>query len=246
MVIALAAAILTACGAAQTSPYYIEPESEIDIAAKAGYSIALNEECDECLMQPWWILSQELEETMLLLRETEGINNFSVSWGPNSELNHIEVDLIRYTEEEKARFREEVLDSPMIIFRCPRARRIPEDKRINQPFRVCPVLDGNITAYVIEQTETYVIIEIRNNTEFTISMNFPYELEFYDNGVWRMIPSIRIFHSQGLGIGSNETIEVSTCLKDHLHLMTAPGLYRIRRSVLIDTLHCVVAEFYWE
>ena len=216
-----------------------------------------------------WVLTRnvtysqhELNEVMDLLSASENIDKFAVGWGPATLENRVAVNLIRYSEEEIARFREEVLDSPILIFRNP--REIPAIRLISRPLRVYYALDGSVTMHVTEQTSSSVTVEIRNNTELPLTTGYSYTLEFYDNGTWRVVPGVHMFLSLGLGVEPGGTREFFKCLQDYLHLPLAQGLHRIRKDVTIntwmtelgddgrplrfpsDTVHDVVAEFVWE
>jgi len=168
------------------------------------------------------------------LRNSERMKDFAVSWGPSPREDSVVVDLIRYTEEEKARFRAEVLDSPLITFRNPRAG-LPARAFVSQPLRVYPPLYGDVAMYTTEQTENSVTVEIRNYTELPLMAGYHYALEFYDNGTWRVIPGVRSFIGLGLIIEPSGTLEFTKSLQDYLHLPLEAGLYRIRKDVNITT-----------
>jgi len=244
---------------------YLDDTGRLTVLIAASYAEAaqgfLAELDDWVLVRKVGFSEQELNEVVALLIDAGNVWEFAVGFGIDTVRNNVAVDLIRYSEAEIARFREEVLDSPMVTFRNPRA--VPPERLISQPLRVYPALDGGVVMYSTQQTENSVTVEIRNNTEFPLTTGYSYVLEFYSDGIWRVIPGVGFFVSLGLGIEPGGTLDFTKCLKDYLHLPLAPGLYRIRKDVMIntwqtemgadgrplrfpaDTLHDVVAEFNW-
>jgi len=207
-----------------------------------------------------WVLTtmvtyseRELNELVELLNKTPRLSEFAYSWGRATIENRVSIDLIRYTEAEKNRFREELFDSSMLLFQNP--RDLPPSMLISRPLSINPNLEAYVDMLIFEQTKTSVTVEILNNSDFSIMTGYSFSLEFYDNGTWRVIPSGRMFLGIGLIIESGESRKFTKNLEDDLYLMTAE-LFRIRKDIRIDTwgvndnlisgeTHDLVAMFYW-
>ena len=202
---------------------------------------------------------QELNDLMNWLNErSDKVGEFAMSWWLDAIGNRVQVDMIRYTDEEIARFRAEVIDSPMISLRDPRA----DSGGVSNPLQINPELDGFVVMSVTEVAATSVTVSIRNDSNFPLSTGYDHMLEYLDNDKWRFIPSVCAVIYLALPIDPGESFEMTVDLKEYLHLID-PGLFRIRKNVTIDTwqtdelvngapvrypietLHEVVAEFTW-
>jgi hypothetical protein len=193
--------------------------------------------------------SNSVEETMDWLNQhREQVGEFAAGWGHDGV--SVTLDMIRYSEEEIARFREEVLDSRFITFHDPRAYGMG---RIT-PLHINPELMDYVAMTIIELSSNSVTITIQNYSEIEPMTGHGYSLEVYENDEWRLIPGVRPFTDEGLIIFPQDSLEMNKCLLEYMHLIE-PGLYRIRKDVMIDTWqsdrppiatrHDVVAEFYW-
>ena len=175
---------------------------------------------------------QELLDLMELLNaNADQAAAFSSAWGMDTISNRVFVEMTRYTEEEIARFRTEVMDSPMIVFRDPRA---VEGDNISEPLRINPELEPYVTMAVTEVSPSSVTVTIRNDSDLPLTTGYLYRLEVYDNGVWRFIPSSRAVILIAIPIFPQDSLEMTKDLDEYAHLME-PGLFRIRKDVFIDT-----------
>jgi hypothetical protein len=237
------------------------------VAARANDAADFLSELDQ------WVLIEEVTFSQRELNQTSDIlwNNryavleFSNGWGIDTINNSVVVDLTRYSEDEILRFREEVLDSPMITFRDPFGRGQLIDGMWNEarPLRVYPQLESNVTMTVTEVNSDSVTISINNESDLPLFTGNGFGLEVYYNGLWLNIPNILAFTSEGISIFTDEPLTMQKNLQVFLHLMEPGSLYRIRKDVMIDTwltdefvndwpartpvetIHDVVAEFVW-
>jgi len=180
----------------------------------------------------------------------EQVIEFAVSWGVDTIGNTISIDLVRYSDETIARFRDEIIDSPMISFRDPRAGR----DVAAEPLRSVLDIEDYVSMEVIEISESAVVINIINDSNWELITGSDYILEFYDNGVWMNVPGVVDFTSEGLPIFPQDSFEMAKALEAHHFLPMESGLYRIRKTVGIisqpmrhysENRHDLVAEFVW-
>jgi predicted small secreted protein len=187
---------------------------------------------------------------------SDQVTEFAAGWGLDTVGNSVYLEMIRYSDEEINRFRSEVIDSPMLKFRDPRANvGIDHDR----PLRINPDLAGVVVMSVTEVTKSKVTIAIQNNSDLPVFTGYDHMLEVHDDEGWRFIPSVFGVNSLAVTVGADEPFEMTIDLEEYLHIIT-PGLFRIRKGVMIDvyemsdgspskapidTFHEVLAEFNW-
>lgn len=207
---------------------------------------------------------QELTALVDWLNErSDQVAKFASGWGLDTKMNCVYIDMIRYTNEEIAHFRDEVIDSPMISLRDPRSwSGMESDNNISLPLIINPELENLVSMTVTEVAATTVTIAIHNKSVLPLITGYGHTLEYYDVDEWRFIPSVFSVNSVALPVNPGESFEMAVSLEEYLHLIS-PGLFRIRKEVMIDTwqidemidgkqnkipidtLHEVAAEFSW-
>ncbi|MCL2569309.1 MAG: hypothetical protein FWE12_07800 [Oscillospiraceae bacterium] len=111
----------------------------------------------------------------------------------------------------------------------------------NNPVSRCPTLqtypalEQVVTMTVTDINASVVTVSIQNNSDFPLITGLPFELDVYDQGVWRRVMPHEGwgFLAIGLPIAPRESFEMPKDLQAYLPL--EPGLYRIRKDVFIDT-----------
>lgn len=200
---------------------------------------------------------RELYELMDWLNErADKVAEFASSWWLDTIGNSIGVQMIRYDDEETARFRAEVTDSPMISL------RDRTGSSFSLPLQTNPELDGLVSMAASVATDSTVTITIRNNSSLPLITGYGHKLEYKDANEWRFIPSVLMINDVGILIEPGGFFEMTIDLQEYLHLLN-PGLFRIRKDVMIDTwltddltdgtpnrfpvstLHEITAEFNW-
>ena len=116
-----------------------------------------------------------------------------------------------------------------------------------EPVQTYPALENYVSMTVTNIRANSARARIQNDSDWTLSVDYWYTLEIYDNRQWREVPVKENFAFPGIVWGSVYPSENASFPID---LSAFPsigaGLYRIRKNLWIGwQAHEIVAEFQW-
>ena len=121
-----------------------------------------------------------------------------------------------------------------------------------EPLQTYPELESYVSMTLSGPRSNSAAVTIRNESGFPLAIDLPHHtLEVYDSGQWRRVPMNDSWAFPSIFLG----VDPYGSARFDIDLSAFPlgaGLYRIRKSVMIDraqalnTLHDLVVEFYWD
>ncbi len=164
-------------------------------------------------------LQSQIWKKLETLKGTPVANN---AHGGSVIINHVEVKLLVNTPEKQQEFREQVIDSPALLFSGSATPEVDNSIGLNDTLGV--YLYPEYPVYSTTTAGVEFVLYNRSGTE--ISGGLDYFITFQDrDGTWRRLPTEQTFVSLGIGIEPNENKTFYALLYPDVN-DNRPGRYR--------------------
>ena len=161
------------------------------------------------------------------------------AFGNGRESHTIRVDLLLKTPEWEKRFRERIMDSPLLRFDGPDGQEPCELKGVNQTGNVS--LAPRQTSFSASDRQAHFILQ--NHSIDTVSYGSSYQLAYEKNGQWYYLPTDRFFTSEQTSLLPDGETTFRANLYPEIN-RNRPGRYRFFKEIEIGgQKELMMAEF---